>query len=83
MKRKILSTFFAVALMISFSGTGLLATETCQAGGPGSSECQWENTFSIFGIPIIDQTGPSVTCQDGYYACCGPSTATCVSNVDL
>lgn len=62
--------------------TSGLANEDCPAGGPGALSCQWESTFNILGIPIIDQTGPSVECQAGYYACCSATSAECIPNED-
>lgn len=41
---------------------------TCHTGGPGKAECKIEP-----GIKIGDfvSGGCSVSCYDGYYACCG------------
>ncbi|KYG83565.1 hypothetical protein [Roseivirga echinicomitans] len=80
MKARIFSTLFIVMFIFTFSGAALASDETCAAGGPGASECQFERSLTILGIPIIDQTGPSVTCTGDTYACCGPNTAVCIPN---
>jgi hypothetical protein len=84
MKKRAFSILFIVMVMITTVGIGLSVGQTCQSGGPGASECQYERTLTILGIPIIDQKGPKVVCRLGTYACCGPSTAVCISdNGDL
>lgn len=41
----------------------------CHAGGPGAIECSMQPGFYTCLGAIA--TGGSVTCQKGYYACCG------------
>jgi hypothetical protein len=39
--------------------------ESCDVGGPGSSSCSYESCS----VGFCEKC--SVTCTDGYYACCG------------
>ena len=51
------------------SANGKRVDGECTSGGPGASTC---SITEVFGIKC------SVTCRDGYYACCKSSTTTCV-----
>lgn len=46
-------------------------SETCTSGGPGATSCSIGDTIGPIG------TSCSVTCSDGYYACCKTSNTTC------
>ena len=47
--------------------TETTATAQCYSGGPGTSTCEVPAGIDINGETTI---GCSVTCDDGYYACC-------------
>jgi len=44
---------------------------SCTSGGPGATSCSIGDTIGPIG------TSCSVTCSDGYYACCKTSNTTC------
>lgn len=44
------------------------AKSECYSGGPGTSTCEIPAGIDINGETTV---GCSVTCSDGYYACCG------------
>lgn len=65
------------SLLLLFSTS--LNASTCSAGGPGSSSCSISGEIVGTGITV------SVSCQDGYYACCkllvaGDPYAECIKN---
>lgn len=65
---------------IFFQNVDLLAENEgsdCYSGGPGSSNCTIEAGVKFLGIEI--KVGCSVTCGEGYYACCG-LRCVCVEN---
>ena len=65
---------------IFFQNVDLLAENegsNCHSGGPGASACNTEAGVTILGIEI--KVGCSVTCNAGYYACCGLKCV-CVRN---
>lgn len=47
----------------------------CKNGGKGAEACSIEAGADVMGSGV--STGCSVTCRDGYYACCGFS-CTCI-----
>jgi hypothetical protein len=49
-------------------GPGGGGNETCTSGGQGSSSC---SVTEVFGLSC------TVSCRDGYYACCNSSNTTC------
>ena len=42
---------------------------TCYNGGPGASSCSIDGGIEIVGSGV--SVACSVSCRDGYYACCG------------
>ena len=94
MKKLLIATICAVAISLSavlvsnsfnnqpilFQNVDLLAESEgsdCYSGGPGSSNCTIEAGVKFLGIEI--KVGCSVTCGEGYYACCG-LRCVCVEN---
>lgn len=71
MKKMFILTLFASALLFSFSPE---ISEACKTGGEGATACSYEATIMGTGI------SNSVTCGDGYYACCGVNGAGCVDS---
>lgn len=74
-------SFFAVCL-IGFTGGMNLLNADCNTGGPGASSCTDSGSFNVSLIHWSISFGyeNSVTCQDGYYACCNSETAKCVES---
>lgn len=52
----------------------------CTAGGEGSSSCTYSTTDTYFFGMIPITNSHSVSCGDGYYACCGEDGAECYEN---
>lgn len=50
--------------------------DDCIAGGQGSSSCSIEGGIEIVGNGVT--VGCSVSCNSGYYACCGLTSCDCV-----
>jgi len=51
----------------------------CTTGGAGSPSCSTTVTESYWGI-VFSETTHSVSCGDGYYACCDHTGAECLEN---
>jgi hypothetical protein len=65
----------ALAAGVASGGGASLADDdkpACQSGGPGSSSCTFGGSLG----PI------SVTCRDGFYACCTISGASCIAEAE-
>ena len=63
--------FFGILLVAVFI-TSSLNVDACATGGQGSSSCSYSFTIMDTGI------SNSVTCNAGYYSCCGFNGAGCV-----
>lgn len=68
------------ALFIVFSMGALNQLGACNSGGEGASSCSDSGTVTIMGNTYSWDN--SVTCQEGYYACCGMTGAECIENGD-
>jgi hypothetical protein len=69
--RKIVFIFTTIVLL---SASAYLKAG-CPGGGPGSSAYSYSASF-LWGLFSITYT---VTCKDGYYACCSSNSGTCIS----
>lgn len=84
MSKKILTIAlaFSMACLVSFE----VSSASCDAGGPGSTSCSSSTTVegTIAGSGGSTTHEASVTCGEGYYACCNSSarksSASCVAN---
>lgn len=84
MSKKILTIAlaFSMACLVSFD----VSSASCDAGGPGATSCSSSTTVqgTIAGSGGSTTHTASVTCGEGYYACCNSgarrSSATCAEN---
>lgn len=67
---KLTKTFGALAILAFLSTP---AISGCWNGGEGATGCSTSVTVKIIGI------GGTVSCGEGYYACCGAFRARCVA----
>lgn len=62
----------AVAAFTPPPASARVTDDGCTAGGPGASQCSFQ------GGPI----SCSVTCRDGWYACCGLTGCSCKGGIE-
>jgi hypothetical protein len=74
MKRTILIFVFFAGVFAQSS----LSNAECLAGGEGATSCTYRTKVSIGPFALWSVEGSSVSCGDGYYACCNATTAECV-----
>lgn len=94
MKKRILSISFTLLMLVGCfsiqsayakkdgSSVGEPGSTECLAGGPGATSCTIN--FSVMFLGQETTTTSTVTCGDGYYACCNDTSsgnaAKCVPN---
>lgn len=69
-----------LGLLLGFLYSPHLVSANCAAGGEGAKSCTFRTHASILGLKLWSVKGSSVSCGDGYYACCNAKTASCVEN---
>jgi len=69
----ILLSVFVVGLMGAFNSI----SADCNTGGPGSSSCTDSGSVTYFRL-ISFSYESSISCNDGYYACCNADGASCI-----
>jgi len=52
----------------------------CKTGGEGADSCSYTETTTFLGIPIRNTDVTQVCPDEGQYACCDSSGATCVED---
>lgn len=72
---------FVVAMF--FMATGGSFGNDCTAGGVGAESCTFRSQVTILGVGLWAVKGPSVSCGEGFYACCNATSATCVENPSI
>ncbi len=68
------SNIFDILVSVPFSDLPLSEYGSeldCTSGGPGATECSVDSSIASVA------TGCSVSCSDGFYACCDSSTSVC------
>ena len=68
--KKIVCGFFLSIMLVNGHNSG-----ACGSGGPGAVSCSLSTTITVLGVSTTRTS--SVTCGDGYYACCTSTGATC------
>jgi hypothetical protein len=81
MFKSIKISIFAVTLFFMTMG-GSLGSD-CAAGGVGAESCTFRSQVTILGVGLWAVKGPSVSCGEGFYACCNATSANCVENPSI
>lgn len=63
--------------MVGFVGAFNSLNADCNTGGPGSSSCTDSGSVTVLGIFTFSYEN-SISCDDGYYACCNGDGASCI-----
>ena len=64
----------------------MLTANSCTTGGQGATDCEIQGSVGVAlgglfkGIEVEFEISHSVSCGDGYYACCNFTGATCIEN---
>lgn len=71
-------SFFAVMLF----SIPITASAQCTSGGEGASSCSTSGTYSVMVMAVSIEIAyeHSVSCGDGYYACCNAAGASCIES---
>lgn len=65
--------------LVGFLGvSNTLGASECNTGGPGASSCTDSGSVSIlYGLTSFSYEN-SISCDEGYYACCNGDRASCI-----